>query len=690
MATSTLLDELRRRFAAAVSQVAGREVSPGETLLRATSDPAHGDYQCNAAMPLGKPLKRKPREIAEAIVAAVRLDDLCGPLEIAGPGFINIRLRDEALAGRLGDIPGPRDGTPDRVGVPLLTATDHLITTHQGRPLPKVILDYSSPNIAKQMHVGHLRSTIIGDVFARVLSFLGYPVVRQNHVGDWGTAMGMAILGLWYLKTRRRRGEDAQAIRDRLAAVQDAKGKTVSVRQELLAPIAAEWSEDLANPIPPGLDIPVQDLELGYQFIQAVTAVSAGVDCPVRDPDGRSDQLSEIARIVTTHLQAGGEANAYERQEWREACEISLGYCQRIYERLGVLLNRDDVCGESFFDPRLAPVLAELREKLPAEPVAGRACTVLREDDGAQCLYFYQADGTPQFRNPDGDPLPMIVRKSDGAFLYATTDLAAIRYRIEDLGGRRLIYVTDARQKLHFEMFFQAARNIGWACDDVTLEHTTFGSVLGEDRKPLKTRSGDNVKLSELLDEAERRALEVVVQKQAERDRTLTAAQQQEIARRVGIAAVKYADLSRDRNGDYVFSWDQMLALQGNTAPYMLYGYARIRSIYRKAAEQFGAPDVYAGAVQLQLGTPEERALGLHLLRFPEAVTQLAGDLLPHTLCAYLYDLAAAFMRFYEACPVLKSETEPLRLSRMRLCDLTARTLKTGLGLLGIEVSEKM
>ncbi|RMF72657.1 MAG: arginine--tRNA ligase, partial [Planctomycetota bacterium] len=538
----------------------------------------------------------------------------------------------------------PRDAGDDRFGIP-----------QAGEPR-RTVIDYSSPNIAKQMHVGHLRSTIIGDVFARVLSFLGHDVIRQNHVGDWGTAMGMVILGLWYIKVRRRRGETIDDVAARTETLLAAKEKPESERRALIEAILEQWREDLRLETAAEPDIDLEQLECGYKFVQALTTAARGLNCRVEGSDGAGEDIAELARKVTAMLQEGGERNQYERAEWEEARRISLDYCQKVYDRLGVLLTRDDVCGESFYQldrDRLTPVVEEIRARLgPASAAAGESSARVecREDAGALCLYFYDKKGEPRFKNPAGEELPMIIRKSDGAFLYASTDLAAIRYRIEELGGRRLIYVTDARQKLHFEMLFAAARAMGWACDEVQLEHVTFGSVLGSDRKPLKTRSGDNVKLEELLDEAERRARELLEAKERQRlaeadqrsgdaleQSPLNAVEKRDIARRIGVAAVKYADLARDRNSDYVFDWDKMLALQGNTAPYMLYAYARIRSIYRKAAERFGEPDVYSADVAIRLRDPAERALALRLARLAETVETLGADLLPHTLCTYLY-----------------------------------------------------
>jgi arginyl-tRNA synthetase len=577
----------------------------------------------------------------------------------------------------------------------------------------RVVVDYSSPNIAKQMHVGHLRSTIIGDAIARVLMFEGHHVIRQNHVGDWGTQMGQVILGVWHLCAGLSRGSpydfndmsrevsqapDCRPILERIARQQqadvDGDPKGHAFEQWLRRFERGELSvrPDSAALTP------------AYRFVVAVE--SAAVPYPDivvvdRNPDREEAvPLAFISNWTTARMLQQREPA--EMLAWEIARRVSILETQATYDRLGVLLSPVDVRGESFYDDRLGPVVAELGDKSGQERGHGRA--ELREDGGAQCLYLYDESGRPRFKNADGDPLPMIVRKSDGAFLYATTDLAALRFRLRKveeggLGAQRIIYVVGAPQRLHFQMLFAAARAAGWAGDDAALEHVSFGSVLGTDNKPLKTRAGDNVKLSDLLDEAEQRARAVFADREdvgGQEDETDVAIhnpdskiQNDEVARAVGIAAVKYFDLNRDRNKDYVFDWDRMLAMQGNTAPYMMYAYARIRSIYRKAAERFGSPDVYAPGVAIALDDPTERALAMRLARFRETIDIVAGDLSAHVLCNYLYETAAEFMRFYEACPVLQAP-ESLRLSRMRLCDLTARTLKLGLGLLGIEVIERM
>jgi len=673
MKHDSLLNLLAARLAAAIATVTGRDPATVDPAVRPAGDAKFGDYQCNAAMALARELSARPRDVAERIKAAVEpaLADVIAPLEIAGPGFLNIRLRDEFLARYLEEIPAPppaaaapavaessadsltpwsteagaKPGAQPGAGR-LLAQTRRVVSFEPLAPnfdrvgLPpverpqRVVVEYSQPNIAKQMHVGHLRSTIIGDVFARVLAFEGHDVVRQNHIGDWGTQFGMLI----------------------------------------------RWYREHPLPTPPTHEDVLEAIEADYRAANERFQTDA--------------TFAAEARRAVAELQGGDPA---ARRVWEQICAVSWQAFTEIYERLGVLLRPEDVRGESFYNPQLPEVIARLRAAFSgggaaaADPGAPRGA--LREDQGALVVYLYDARGAPLFRNPEGEILGMIVQKSDGAYLYATTDLAALHYRLTALpfrsgvGAERIIYVTDARQKLHFQQFFACARAAGWITGQ-QVEHVTFGSVLGPDRRPLKTRAGGTIKLRELLDEAERRALDVLRQRApGDGDGDLDPTT---IARAVGIAAVKYADLRNDRNADYVFDWDKMLALSGNTAPYLLYAYARIRSIYRKAAARYGAPDVYAPHVRLRLAEPAERALALRLTRFREEVDKVAADLTPHTLCTYLYDLAADFMRFYETCAVLDAADAADRLSRMRLCDLTARTLKLGLLLLGIDVLERM
>lgn len=793
--TESLQSILNARFATAIAAVApGVELA--ETPVRPSKDPRFGDYQCNAALALAKSLGTKPREVAERIAAAAAISDLADRPEIAGPGFINIRLRSDFIARRLESIrpaDEPSAGLPSLVqgSAPASASADASSRIAHDRlgiaPVPaperkRVVVDYSSPNIAKQMHVGHIRSTIIGDVFARVLEFQGHEVIRQNHVGDWGTAIGMVILGLWYIETRHARGEGNETIAARVRSLLAIRERSADERRAALEPVRAAWQEDLSDDrLQRAIesrqrDVNLDELELGYQLVQALMAAADGLGLSVADASGERTDLTAIPRRVTQYLQSG--EHPWERDMWRRARDISIAYCQLLYDRLGVLLSPADVCGESFYSlerDRLGEIVDELTRRLSPGPFTTRnpatdaARAELREDGGALCIFMYDDAGAPLFKTPEDAPLPLILRKSDGAYLYASTDLAALRYRVAELGAKRLIYVTAAPQKLHFRMFFEAARAAGLVGPDVSLEHVTFGIILGEDRRPFKTREGGTVRLADVLDEAVRRARALVDEtdakrhgdrgnadavRESSRDQAILAdvergptgensfrasspaqplsdAEKQHIAERVGIASVKYADLCKDRNTDYVFSYDKMLAMQGNTAPYLLYAYARIRSIYRKATDQFapsGVPselrpegtgalagnepeapargplsapsnvspfphshaDAYAADVRILLNEPAERALALRIASLPDAIDAVAADLLPHTLCSYLYDLASDFMRFYETCPVLTAPDAVTRLSRMRLCDLAARTLRLGLSLLGIPVIERM
>ncbi len=655
MTNESLIDLLRRHFRAAIAEIAGKPPEEVDPMIRPAGDPKFGDYQCNIAMSLAKELRAKPREIAERIVAAVQphLADLAEPLEIAGPGFINIRLKPAALAGHLSEIPRPpetaAETSPSHLPTfpPSHAVVDRLGIAPVARPR-RIVVEYSQPNIAKQMHVGHLRSTIIGDVFARVLAFEGHDVIRQNHIGDWGTQFGMLI----------------------------------------------RWYREHELPTPRTHADVLEAIEADYRAAQKRFE---------EDP-----QFADEARRAVAELQAGDPA---ARRMWEQICQVSLQAMTELYDRLGVLLRPEDVRGESFYNDQLVDVVAELRKKLPPgdrTESRGQPWAEVRDDQGAVCVFVWDEKGEPRFKSPEGQPLPLIIQKSDGAYLYATTDLAAIRFRLHGLefpsgvGADRVIYVTDARQKLHFEMFLAVARAASWVQPQHRVDHVTFGSVLGEDRRPLKTRAGGTIKLRELLDEAENRSLGLIEERSSAavkaRDAQVDEGKSDEIAeparaeiaRRVGIAAVKYADLRNDRRTDYIFSWDKMLTLTGNTAPYMMYAYARIRSIYRKAAERIGSPDVYGTNVQLRLTEPAELALALRLARFRETVDVIAAELEPHVLCTYLYELAGEFMRFYETCPVIQAADESTRLSRLRLCDLTARTLRLGLWLLGIDVIERM
>ncbi|UCG33788.1 MAG: arginine--tRNA ligase [Phycisphaerales bacterium] len=585
--------QIEQRVVDALAQAFGSSVADVDPQVRAAGDPQFGDFQSNVAMGLAKKLGRKPREIAEALVRALRIEDMCDPPEVAGPGFINLRLRADFLAGQLAAIQ-----SDERLGVPRAVRPEH------------VALDFSSVNLAKEMHVGHLRSTIVGECLARVLEWLGHDVERINHVGDWGTQFGM-----------------------------------------LLQHVRETQPEVLETPD----SFRVGDLEEFYRRAKARFDEDAA--------------FADAARRAVVDLQ-GGDPGA--RTIWQAFCRESLRHCHEIYDRLGVRL--EDV-GESFYNEMLPGVVAELREM-------GLAV----ESEGAVCVFL---EG---FKNRAGEPLPMIIQKSDGGYNYDTTDLAAARYRIEKLGVRRLIYITDKRQRQHFDMLFAALRKAGWAGDDVSLEHIGFGMVHGEGGRPIKTREGGAIKLVSLLDEAEARARELLEanEKNPETARGFGAEEMAQVARAVGLGAVRYADLLHNLASDYTFSWDKMLAMDGNTAPYMMYAYARVRSIGRKAGLDFAA---LPAGLPIVIEHPSEVGLAKALLQFAEVIEQVAADLRPNMLTEYLYDLSRTFSTFYDrktGVRVIDAEPEAVRLCRLRLCDLTARTLKRGLWLLGIETVERM
>jgi arginyl-tRNA synthetase len=560
--------------------------------LAPASKPEFGDFQANGALPLAKPLKQAPRQIAGAIVEALQANPafaaLCLEPQIAGPGFINLTIRPECLAAEV----SARLGDP-RLGVP------------EAQNDAAVVVDFSSPNIAKEMHVGHLRSTIIGDSLARVLEFRGHRVLRLNHVGDWGTQFGMLITHLKQVAPETLNTADAVDLGDLVAFYREAKKR---------------FDEDEA--------------------------------------------FQTTSREEVVKLQGGDPVSL---KAWGLLCDQSRREFQKIYDRLDIRLSER---GESFYNPYLASVLSGLKE-------AGLLVT----DDGAECVFLEGVSGK------DGKPLPVIVRKSDGGFNYATTDLAAIRYRFAQAsdgdGARRVIYVTDAGQANHFAGVFQVAKRANWIPEHGRLEHVPFGLVQGEDGKKLKTRSGDTVRLRDLLDEAVERAEADLRRRLAEEGRSEDDQFIQHAAGTVGLAAVKYADLSQNRITNYQFSFDRMLALQGNTAPYLLYAVVRIAGIARKGG------DLEAEAGMLEFSEPQEWSLVRELLKFDAVIAEVEEELLPNRLCSYLFELSQVFNRFYDQVPVLKAEGQSLP-SRLALCRLTADTLKSGLGLLGIATLERM
>ncbi len=561
-------------------QSAVREILPDAdvsiVLVRPCPDPKFGDYQSNALMSLAKQRKMNPRQLAENVLAKLDVSDICEKVEIAGAGFLNFRLKPAALA----------------LTLEAAARSVHLFFEKTSTPKTAVI-DFSSPNVAKPMHVGHIRSTILGDSLARALRLLGHRVVTDNHIGDWGTQFGMLLVG-W----KRELNSAALAT--------DAIGEM----ERLYKKISAECKENPA--------------------------------------------VLEAARQELVKLQAGDAENL---KIWREMIALSQKQFDAIYGRLDVKF--DVTLGESFYNDKLAPLVDELLKK-----------GIARESEGAIAIFFED--------NPQLKAHPALIRKSDGGFNYSTTDLATLAYRLEKWNPDEIIYVTDGRQQLHFQQIFAAFKK--WHGESkAKLAHVWFGSILGEDGKPFKTRSGETVKLSDLLNEAEDRAFKIVSEKSSE----LPDAQRKEIARVVGIGAVKYADLLPNRQSDYVFSWDKMLALQGNTAPYLQYAYARIKSIFRKA--ESGSREA-----EIKLAAPEEIVLAKHLLNFGLTLEAMAEEYRPNFLCNYLFELAGKFTSFYENCPVLKAENETTRNSRLALCDLTARVLKQGLDVLGIEVVEQM
>ncbi|MDI1462682.1 arginine--tRNA ligase [Catellatospora sp. KI3] len=565
---------LHDRFASAFATVAD---GPADPALRRSQ---HADFQADGALALARRLGRNPREVAAEILAAADLADLADA-EPAGPGFINVTLHDDAVARLLGQVYGDQ-----RLGVP----TAELPQT--------VIIDYSAPNVAKEMHVGHLRSTVIGDAAARALTWLGHDVVRANHLGDWGTPFGMLI-------------------------------------EHLLDIGEAEAVHELS----------VGDLSGFYRAARAKFDGEPG--------------FADRARARVVALQAGDEATL---RLWRLLVAESEKYFLSVYARLGVTLTDADFCGESFYNDRLDPVVDEL-ERLG----------LLRDSGGARCAF------PAGFTGRDGEPLPIIVRKTGGGYGYGATDLAAIRYRTQDLHADRMLYVVGNEQRQHLEMVYQTAREAGWLKEPAEAVHVGYGLVLGADGRKLASRSGDTVKLADLLDEAVTRALALVQEKNPELDAQTQAA----VAQSVGIGAIKYVDLSSERGKDYTFDWDRMLSFSGDTGAYLQYTYARIQSIFRRGGV---VPDP---AAVLLVAHPAERALAMELLHFPAVVT-LAGQTLQfHRLAAYLQGLAGAFTSFYDNCPVLKSKDEVLA-SRLALCDLTARTIARGLDLLGITAPPRM
>ena len=581
---------LAQRVHDAIVASFGPEYGDADPLIRPSS---FADFQANVALPLGKRLRRSPREVAAELAARLDVADICAEPQVSGPGFINLSLRDDWIAGQASRMLGdPRLGL-EPAGAP-----------------QTVVVEYSSPNVAKEMHVGHLRTTIVGDAIASVLEFAGHRVIRDNHVGDWGTPFGMLIEHL--LDVGQDSADAALLTTDPNAFYQAARRK---------------FDND-----------------------------------PV---------FTERARSRLVQLQAGDPATM---AIWQRLVDISRGYLHQVYTRLGVSLTDEDIRGESFYNDLLADTVAILVEK-----------GIATVSEGALCAF------PAGFTGREGKPLPLIIRKSDGGYNYATTDLAAVRYRVDKLSVDRSVYVVGSEQALHFQMVFAVAREAGWIPDGVSFEHAQIGMVLGQDGGRLRTREGETPKLSGLLDEGVDRARAILDEVDAAS--RFDAAELDAVAEAVGIGAVKYADLSTARESAYLFDWDRMISFRGNTGPYLQYATARIRSIFRRA-EGAGAgsadAEAAARAAGVAITAAPERALALRLLAFGATVTQLGETAEPHRLCAYLFDVASLFTTFYEECPVLKAESESLRVSRLALCALTLDVLATGLGLLGVPVPERM
>ena len=659
-----LLAELRRRFEPALAGLglSSDDVQKALEMIRPAQDARFGDYQANFAMSLSKTLGKPSRDIAAEVVARLDLDGLAAPAEVAGPGFINVRLENVFLAQQLAAAVGD-----DRLGIAPIAK-------------PKTyIVDFSAPNVAKSMHVGHIRSTVIGQAIVETLRFLGHTVVGDNHIGDWGTQFGMILYGYKNFRNEADYARDPVAELSRLYRLVatlvgyfETKAELPQLEQrvkEAEAAVKAHSNTAAADPQAQKKAAKEQRRLEGRVSEARAEVAAAQAKIAAIDADAKlSSLVREHATIAddvlaeTAKLHAGDAEN---RRLWNEFMPLCMAEVDRIYRRLGVTF--DETLGESFYHDQLGLLVTSLRAKLP---------DVVRESGGAVCIFL------------PGQATPMIVQKKDGAFLYATTDLATIDYRTKRWQPDAMLYVVDHRQSLHFEQLFATARLLGY--DQVDLRHISFGTVLGDDGRPFKTRSGDTVGLEGLLDEAVRRAAAIVAENDDRKPAgpELGAEDRARIADVVGIASLKYADLSQNRTSDYVFSYDKMLAMTGNTGTYLQYAYARVQGVAAKGKVDLAA--LRASGAAINLDADAERALGLELLRFGDALDDTVADFRPNQLTSYLFELANRYSTFYERCPVLKAETDELRTSRLLLCDLTARTLQRGLALLGIGVVEKM
>ena len=569
---------LNQRFSSAMTALGIPEDCP--PMLALSGKPEFGDFQVNGAMSAAKRMKLNPRDLASQIIERVDLKGIAKKLEIAGPGFINVHMSNEFLAESL-----------------LKNRYEKVAQENK----QTIVIDHSSPNLAKEMHVGHLRSTIIGDCLSRIFEYQGHNVTRQNHMGDWGTQFGMLI---------------------------------------------AELEETLDGGDTP--ELALSDLEVFYQ--------------QSKKHFDEDEAFANRARDYVVKLQSG---DAHCKGLWKKFIEVSVAHNLDIYKRLNVGLREAHIKPESAYNDDLEPVVEDLFER-----------GIAIESDGAKVVFL------PELADKNGNPSPMIIQKSGGGYLYSSTDLAALRYRVNELNADRILYFIDARQSLHMKQVFITGRKAGYAPRSVSLEHHPFGTMMGNDGRPFKTRSGGTVKLADLLIEAVQRAEKLV----RDKNDGLNESEIESISQKVGIGAIKYADLSITRTNDYIFDWDTMLSFEGNTAPYLQYAYTRIRSIFRKAG--FNSSKLTS---HIKIIEDQEKTLALKLLQFESVIDQVAADCYPHTLCSYLYELASAFMSFYENCPVLKHDVSAeTQSSRLKLCELSAETLACGLDLLGIEVMDRM
>ncbi len=649
------LEAIRNRFAVALADIAEPDkVDSLLGMIRPAQDDKFGDYQANCAMPLGKQLGRPPRDIATGLVAAVSLDDLCDAVEVAGPGFINLTLKEDWIKSRLTEA-----------------LSDDALGVQKVEKPRNVVVDFSSPNVAKPMHVGHIRSTVIGDALAKIHRFLGHRVITDNHLGDWGTQFGMIIYGYKHFVDNAAYTADPVVELGRLykyvRVIMDYHGAVAQLpaAQELLdkqhtalTRVSGEQHEDKAALKKQKKDIArLKEKMVDQQaLVEKLQQTIAGAQSDTGLMSA-ADAHADIAKSVLAETVKLHEGDTENKGLWDKFLPYCLADINRLYDRLNIRF--DHVLGESFYHDQLAAVVEDFIQR-----------KIATESDGAICVFL------------DGYDAPMIIRKQDGAYLYPTTDLATIQYRAEEWQADAMLYVVDHRQHDHFDKLFDAARL--WGYKEAELTHVSFGTVLGDDGKPFKTRAGDTVGLEGLLDEAESRALAIAIEQNPE----LEESRQQEIGRVVGIGALKYADLSQNRSSDYKFSYDKMLALRGNTATYLQYANARVHGIMRNL-------NVTPASLKAQTGDfifaePVERQLSLQLLRFEEVLNDVLVEYKPNLLCNYLFDLAQLFARFFDQCPVRDADSQAQQKSRLQLCALTSGTLTTGLGLLGIESLERI